>query len=458
MITITAYFKKIQPPAPDNSGVIIQLTDQTIKERHKKVLKLMEIKGLTSLIVYADKEHGSNFEYLVGFIPRFEEALLVLNIDGTSTLILGNENYNKAKFSRIKVNGKKCSLFSLPNQPMGTQEELDKVLSEVRLNTSGLVGIVGWKLIPGMKNQFDIPEFIVNSIASLVGREKLINATDLFIDPRYGARITNNANEIAHYEYGASLASDALLEAMDALEINKSEMEIGEILTKHGQYNNVVTITSFGERFVKGNLYPSNKLLKKGDKVSLTVSYRGGLSSRSGYAVQNLSELEEVDRGYFSEVVLPYFNAYHYWLTNIKIGDNAGDFYKKFIEYYPQDKYGWELCPGHLTANEEWMSSPFYENSDAIIQSGMIFQVDFIPSQPNHHGVSAESTVALADKNLRDEIRQEYPELWKRIENRRKYLREELNIYLSDEVLPLASTVGYYRPFLLNKEYALYIK
>src|SRR5690606_11866381 len=108
----------IQPPAPDNSGVIIQLTDQTIKERHKKVLKLMEIKGLTSLIVYADKEHGSNFEYLVGFIPRFEEALLVLNIDGTSTLILGNENYNKAKFSRIKVNGKKCSLFSLPNQPM----------------------------------------------------------------------------------------------------------------------------------------------------------------------------------------------------------------------------------------------------------------------------------------------------------------------------------------------------
>ena len=77
----------------------------------------MKDKGLTSLVVYADKEHGSNFEYLVGFIPRFEEALLVLNINGTSTLILGNENYNKAQYSRIKSVSKKCPIFSLPNQP-----------------------------------------------------------------------------------------------------------------------------------------------------------------------------------------------------------------------------------------------------------------------------------------------------------------------------------------------------
>lgn len=457
MITIKVSYKKTTPPIADNSGVPIMLNDETIEERRDKVLTLMKEKGISSLVVYADKEHGGNFEYLVGFIPRFEEGLLILNVDGTSTLVLGNENFNKVKYSRIPSEGKKCSLFSLPNQPMGNLEELDQVLKEIEFDTSGLIGIAGWKLIPEMEKQFDIPQFIVNALITLLGEDKLVNATGIFIDPSYGARITNNANEIAHYEYGASLASDAVLEAMNALEVGKSELEIGEILTKHGQYTNVVTITSFGERFVKGNLYPTDRLLEKGDKVALTVSYRGGLSSRTGYAVENLSELEEIDEAYFDEVVKPYFDAYHYWLKHIKIGEHAGEFYKKFEEHYPQEKYGWELCPGHLTANEEWLSSPFFKSSDAIVKSGMIFQVDFIPIQPNHHGVSAESTIALADQELREDIQQKYPDLWRRIENRKEYLREELNIHLSDEVLPLASTVGYYRPFLLNKDYALYI-
>lgn len=457
MIIIPANVKKTQLPNTDNSGEVISLIDSTIKERQNKVLNLMKEKEVTSLVIYADKEHGSNFEYLVGFIPRFEEAVLVLNIDGTSVLVLGNENFNKVQYSRIKSAGKKCSLFSLPNQPMKELKELEEIFSEINMDTSGKLGVVGWKLIPGMKNSFDIPEFIITALTSVVDREKLVNATDLFISPKYGARITNNANEIAHYEYGASLASDGVLEAMNALEADKSEMEIGEILNKQGQYNSVVTIAAFGERFMNGNLYPTDNTLKKRDKVALTVAYRGGLSSRSGYAVENFAELEEVDENYFSEVVVPYFNAYYHWLMTIEIGKSAGEFYHQFEEYYPQEKFGWSLCPGHLTAEEEWLSSPFYKNSDATIQSGMIFQIDFIPSQPNHNGVSAESTVVLADNKLCREIKQEYPKLWMRIENRRKYMREELNIHLPAEVLPLTSIVGYYRPFLLNKEYSMYI-
>lgn len=242
MIIIPANVKKTQLPNTDNSGEVISLTDSTIKERQNKVLNLMKEKEVTSLVIYADKEHGSNFEYLVGFIPRFEEAVLVLNIDGTSVLVLGNETFNKVQYSRIKSAGKKCSLFSLPNQPMKELKELKEVFSEISMDTSGKLGVVGWKLIPEMKNSFDIPEFIITALTSVVEREKLVNATDLFISPKYGARITNNANEIAHYEYGASLASDGVLEAMNALETDKSEMEIGEVLNKQGQYNSVVTI------------------------------------------------------------------------------------------------------------------------------------------------------------------------------------------------------------------------
>lgn len=54
------------PPVP--------LSDTTIQARKEKLLAGMRAEGFDALIVYADKEHGSNFEYLTGFIPRFEEA------------------------------------------------------------------------------------------------------------------------------------------------------------------------------------------------------------------------------------------------------------------------------------------------------------------------------------------------------------------------------------------------
>src|SRR5690625_5472120 len=44
---------------------------------------------------------------------------------------------------------------------------------------------------------------------------------------------------------------------------------------------------------------------------------------------------------------------------------------------------------------------------------------------PIYHGISAESTVALADEQLRAEIKEQYPALWERIVARRKYRSEE---------------------------------
>ncbi|GAB2318099.1 M24 family metallopeptidase [Alkalibacterium sp. s-m-22] len=450
--------KKVKKPEMDNIRSKVMLTDETIQERLNKVLERMKDNGLSSLVIYADKEHGSSFEYLVGFIPRFEEALLVLNQDGSATLILGNENINKAPHARLKAVGRKCALFSLPNQPMGELDDLTAVLQETDIDTSSQVGLVGWKLIPGMTRQFDIPQFIVSALETVAGKDKLVNATALLIGPENGARVTINANEAAHYEYGVALASDALLDAMNSLTVGVSELEIGNRLNRDGQYNNVVTICAFGDRFIKGNLYPTDNRLVKGDKVALTVSYKGGLSSRSGYAVTNEEELAGVDEGYLEEVVMPYFEAYHYWLTNLKIGVRGGDFYDAFNTFYPQDTYGWHLCPGHLTADEEWLSSPFYTGSEAVVQSGMLFQVDFIPSQTGHNGVSAESTVLLADDDLKQAIRADYPDMWKRIESRRAYLSDELGTKLPEDVLPMAGTLAYYRPYMLNDEYALTIE
>lgn len=138
-----------------------------------------------------------------------------------------------------------------------------------------------------------------------------------------GARTTNNANEIAHYEFGAALASDCMLDAMDLIDEGVTEMELGDRLVRYGQHTSVVTIAASGPRFVRGNMYPTENRIKVGDPIALTVGYRGGLSSRAGYAV-----VEQV---------------------------------------LPKTEYHWNLCPGHLTAEEEWMSSPVYEGSEEIL-------------------------------------------------------------------------------------------
>lgn len=419
----------------------------------------MEDFGISSLVIYADKEHGSNFEYLTGFIPRFEEALQIINKDGTSILMLGNENYNKTKFARVKSHGVKVPLFSLPNQPMGDFKAFGDYLKDVEIDDSEKIGFVDWKLLSPEFEENDLisaaPHFVIDEFAKSFGKYKLVNATHLYMDPGYGARVTNNAEEIARYEYGASLASDALLAAYDGLAEGVSELKIGNLLNRDGQYQSVVTIAAFGDRFVDANIYPTDKTLTENDKVSLTVAYKGGLSSRAGYAAKDYESLEITDPGYLEDVVIPYFKAYNFWLENVRIGKVGGEFYDEFNKFYPQEKYGWELNPGHLTADEEWLSSPFYKGSDRKVQSGMIFQVDFIPSQKGHQGVSAESTVAIADEKLRREIKENQPELWERIENRRKYLREELNINLDETLLPMASTLAYYRPFMMGGEVAL---
>ena len=455
-------YKKIQAPQPDNDRKPVILSDATYEERLAKVLKNMEDFGLSSLVIYADKEHGSNFEYLTGFIPRFEEALQIINKDGTSILLLGNENYNKTKFARVKSYGVKVPLFSLPNQPMGDFKPFGDYLEEVQIDDSEKIGFVDWKLLSPEFTDKDLisalPHFVIEAFAQRFGRENLVNATHLYMDPGYGVRVTNSADELARYEYGASLASDALLAAYDGLAEGVNELEIGNLLNRDGQYQSVVTIAAFGDRFVNANIYPRSRNLDKGDKVSLTVGYKGGLSSRAGYAVEDIEELEKVDPGYLEDVVIPYFKAYVYWLENVRIGKLGGEFYDDFSKFYPQETYGWQLNPGHLTADEEWLSSPFYKGSDRKVQSGMIFQVDFIPSQEGHQGVSAESTVAIADEALRREIEEKYPEMWARIKKRRLYMKEKLNIDLDPSLLPLASTLAYLRPFMLDKDTALVIE
>lgn len=450
----------IEQPAIYLNTPSVVLNNQTIEERLRKVLQGMAQQNLDSLVVYADKEHGGNFEYLTGFIPRFEEGLLVLHKSGEAVLVLGNENLKLAQHSRTPASVVHAPWFSLPNQPMETTLSLREVLQQAGLRGQKRVGIAGWKLFTGIndnnKSLFDIPTFIFQALQrALTPACELLNATDLFISPRQGARTTNNANEIAHYEYGANLASSAALSALNAIELGKTEKSIAALLAADGQANNVVTIAATGDRFENANLYPSDKQIQKGDKFSLTVSYKGGLTSRAAYVVSQADELHDEVSDYLDVVAIPYYQAVVSWLEYMRVGVKGHEVYELIEQVLPKTEYHWHLNPGHLVADEEWLCSPIYPASDIALSSGMLLQIDIIPSRKGYAGASIEDTIALADEPLRLQIATLYPKLWQRISARRKYIRDVLNIHLHEDVLPLSNTVGYLRPYLLNKDLAL---
>ena len=454
----------VPSPPRDCSGAPVALSDETVRERVSKVLTGMRARGLDQIAVYCDVEHSGNFNYLTGFFTRFEESLLLVDADGTMHFVLGNENLNKAGKARVAVDAKNVvhtPLFSLPNQPDDAEKSLHDLLVDAGVRPGSKVGVVGWKLFTSPhqdnRNMLDIPAFIADELRTIVGSEgSLVNAVDIFIGPD-GARTTNNANEIAHYEFGASLASDCSLDAMDAVASGVSELELGDKLVRYGQHTSVVTIAASGPRFIKANMFPTDNTVKIGDPVALTVGYSGGLSSRSSYAVASADELPGGCEDYIDRVAAPYFGAYVHWLETIHIGMAGGELFDEVERVLPRAEYGWRLCPGHLTAEEEWLCSPVYEGSDVPLRSGMIFQIDIIPSVPGYSGVSAESTVALADADLRARIVEQYPKLWERMQARRAYLRDELGINMHEDVLPMCSTVAYLRPYLLAKDKALVV-
>lgn len=450
--------KEVEAPKPEEGLIPVMLSDETMQNRKACLLESMQKDGFDAVVVYADLEHGSNFEYLCGFLPRFEEALLILHANGKAFMVLGNENLNKAGKARIEAVPIHMPHFSLPNQPMQTEKSVAQILASCELEDAEKIGLIGWKNFTSHVEDnhllFDLPYFLVEALKTVCGKAQFTNAAYLLIGEN-GVRTTNNANEFAHYEYGAALAGNCILKTMDRLKVGKTEMEMAETLAADGQRHSVVTIMATGARFEKANLYPGNKQIQCGDKISITTGFKGGLQSRAGYAVECAEQLPEKEQDYLKAVAIPYFQAVKTWLETIEIGINGNDLYEAVETVLPKEEYGWTLNPGHLCADEEWMSSPIYPQSEETLQSGMLFQIDIIPSVNGYGGVSCESGILLADEQLRKAIAKEYPAVWERIVKRRAYMQEVLGIRIQEDVLPTSMATAYLRPYLLKKEMAL---
>ncbi|MDO4321056.1 MAG: M24 family metallopeptidase [Lachnospiraceae bacterium] len=432
-----------------------QIPERIYENRLVHITEKMRKRDLDFLLIYADREHFANFEYVCGFEPRYEEAVLLIKNDGDCSAILGNECYPLHVLSKIRVKPYLYQVFSLPNQPWEKETDLAEILARVGVRPGSAVGIVGWKLFPGDRrgrDYLDIPYYIVRILQKVCGGEEgIIDANDLFISPQDGLRTENEAEQIAAFEYASSVASNQVMECMEHMRDGVSEMEMSAYLNHQGMPMTSHPVMVSGENAVFSLSNSSSRILQKGKPVFVGMSLRGGLTCRAGYLVNNTEELSPEVRDYIERIVKPYYALAVTWLENIGIGVSGGEIYEMVEKCFPRKQFGWELNPGHLTGNEEWLSSPIYQDSSVLLRSGMIIQQDIIPANSSpYFTTNIEDGILLADEVLRNEIQEKYPDMWERMCHRREYMRTELGIVMKPEVLPMSNSLGVLRPYFMN--------
>jgi hypothetical protein len=86
----------------------------------------------------------------------------------------------------------------------------------------------------------------------------------------------------------------------------------------------------------------------------------------------------------------------------------------------------------------------------------MALQVDIIPATgTDYFTTNIEDGVALADASLRAAFADRYPDAWRRILARRRFMGEALGITLHPDVLPFSNLAAFLPPFLLRPDRAM---
>lgn len=456
-------YTALTPPTVSIPTPPADLSDAVYESHLASLCAAMKAAGLDAVVLYADREHGGNFGYITGFEPRFEEACLVIHSDRRAWVMLGNECLKMHQYSRIPVQPVHVPYFSLPNQPMEGEMRMADCFRAAQLAPGMKVGLMGWKVFTGRladgSRMFDVPHFIVEAVMEAVGsNENVTNATHLMMGPGDGLRATYSAEEIAQFEFAASLASHRVWQVLEEVDIGKTEHELANHLAACGQPLSCYSMCATGDRFTNAVVFPRNKAVVSGDKFTVSMGLRGGLTCRAGYIAKDESQLPENVRDYVDALAKPYFAASATWYSTIAPGVTGDEIYNAVDAVLPKSVFNWGLNPGHLTGMEEWLSSPIEKDSAIKLRSGMVLQMDIIPRMPPYGGASAEDGVALADEALRNELKEHFPETWSRMQRRRSYIIDVLGIPLDESVLPMSDTVGYLRPLLLARGNALRVR
>jgi Xaa-Pro aminopeptidase len=397
--------------------------------------------GKTWLFVYADREHSANILFLSGFDPRFEEAVLLLGPNSQRIVVAGNESESFTAISPLpNLQTLLCQSLSLMAQDRTKKPSLEAVLRDAGLKSGDTVGVIGWKYLEAEewhdeRPGFLVPHSMVVALARIVGGyDGLTDKTALLMNPRDGLRSIVDADQIAASEWASTRASASVWSVLSNARPGQREIEAAANLTYAGEPLSAHTMFASGnsQHQIHGLNSAGARILAKGDGVTTAVGYWGGLSSRAG--------LLDDDNDDFVRLAAAYFDGLVRWYDTADIGVTGGALHDAVIDKLAEGGLRPALNPGHLVSYDEWSHSPVRPRSADALRSGMVFQVDVIPTpMPAGAALNCEDAVAIADADLRAEVAAKHPEVWSRIEARRTFMRERLGVPLKETLLPLSN-------------------
>jgi hypothetical protein len=420
--------------------------------------------GLEAVVIYADREHFANLAWLTGFDPRFEEALLVIAQGEIPTLLAGPENLGRAQNAAIEVQARLYPPFGLLGQDRSQTPALEEVLASAGIERGHRVGVLGWKYYgafesPRPEAWFETPAFIIDTLRRMVGSEgRVVNANALLMDATTGLRAINEVEQIAQFEFGAVLASEALKALFRNLEPGMTEYAAVQSMGLGALPHSCHTMLSTGAR-LSGLESPSGKVIARGDPLTTAVGYWGGLSSRVGWVVEDAAGLPADAADYVERLAMPYFACAAEWYATIGIGVTGGELDALVRKHLGAPFYNLVLNPGHLIHLDEWMNTPVYPGSREALRSGQAIQCDIIPAVgAPYYSANIEDGIALLDAAGRAALADRFPDVAARIAARRAFMGDVLGIQLKPEVMPLSNLAAALPPFLLAPNRLLAIR
>jgi Xaa-Pro aminopeptidase len=428
-----------------------------------RTLDRMRSEQIDVLCVYADREHCANLMYLTGFDPRFEEALLLLSVDGHRKLLVGNECLGYLpEMKTLDLEVELFQEFSLLGQPRKNSRSLRTILRHSGVGAGTQVGCAGWKyfddtLVTGAKAVLDVPAYLADALRELVGHPRsIVNATGLFMGVQDGLRVTNEPEQIAQFEYAAGVTSEGVLSVLRHLRPGVIEHSLEKYLDSGGLPLSCHRMIGFGDKAKRGLASPSSRRARLGDAYTIGFGVQGALNCRAGILAHKARDLPKPLREFYPRFVANYFSVVAAWYKSIRVGAKAGSVYRAAERARDKSLFQFAVNPGHNLHLDEWVHSPFSPGSKVILRSGMMLQMDIIPvSLGPFCCANAEDGVVLADENLRGVLAQQFPSMWRRIQARRRFMSEQLGLTLDDSVLPLSNTPAWFPHYALELDTVL---